>query len=121
MKPCLHCEQPANNVSMTLCNDHIDQLTQLNRLEKKVKYAIKKLCNKYYIPDGDLGIDYSDSGSWRSYEISNACDNDKETFLRELSISEVGQDGEELNTYGFDDAPSNIQSVILKQAGIEQE
>lgn len=66
----------------------------------------------YNLPDGDLGIEYADDGMWRSYEILNAFGNNREEFLTNLIITEIGQDGDELDCYGYSDAPSDVIETI---------
>jgi hypothetical protein len=120
MKTCIHCTEPANNGTMTLCNKHVNELRELTNLKCRTILAINKLSNKYYIEDGDIGIDYQDSGQWRSYHIVNAIGDTEEEFLANVNISEIDQDGGELNTYGFDDALGDVQNAILKRAGINE-
>jgi len=73
---------------------------------------------RYFIPDGDLGVPFEDSGRWRSYEISGAAANSVKEFLDGISISEVDQDGGEIDTYGFDDAPGPVTAAILNAAAL---
>jgi hypothetical protein len=121
IKICIHCNELANNGTMTLCNKHTDELRALTRQKEIINHQIAVLNHKfYYIEDGDLGIEYKDSGAWRSYDISGAHGDDVVSFLENITISEIDQDGGELNTYGFFDAPREVQKVIddyLKRKG----
>lgn len=63
--------------------------------------------------DEDLGIMYQDSGPWRSYQLT-ASGNTFEELLEDATISEVDQDGGELNCYGLDDADTEVERETIK-------
>ncbi len=69
---------------------------------------------KTFIQDGDLGISYQDEGPWRSYEVVDCCGETPQDAVENLTVSEIDQDGGELDCYGFDDAPYEVQNKILK-------
>lgn len=72
---------------------------------------------KYSI-NTDLGIQYQDIPPWRSYEVS-AEGNTLEELLDECYISEIDQDGGELNTYHFTNGSNEAIKIIYNL--IEQE
>jgi hypothetical protein len=115
-----HCGKPTNNVTRTLCSEHVDELRAFEARREADRLATARALYRYFIPDGDLGISYQDEGPWRSYEISDARGNTREEFLESLAISEVDQDGGELDTYGFADAPCEVQRVILEAVGLAE-
>lgn len=56
MKTCEKCQEPANNVAMTLCSKHTDEY----RKQKAVEKAARRLANlKYITPD--------------MFEVENGC------------------------------------------------
>ena len=61
----------------------------------------------------DIGIDYRDSGPWRYYSLITAGDTLSE-LMNNAVISEVDQDGGELNSYGLDNASNEIQDKVLE-------
>jgi len=69
-----------------------------------------------YIPlysiDTDLGVSYQDAGPWRSYTLVSSGDT-LEELLNEASISEVDQDGGDLDCYSLADAPSEVETAAL--------
>lgn len=115
-----HCGKPTNNVGRTLCNEHIDELRAFRRKQEADRLATMRAQYTYFIPDGDLGVDFRDEGTWRSYNISGACGDTMEEFLADLSIEEIDQDGGELNAYSFDEAPSEVQKAILSAIGLKE-
>ena len=65
-------------------------------------------CEKYakYYFYGDIGLDYRDSGRWRSYEL-DTCGDTLDELRENATIAEVDQDGGEINCYGYLDIPNN--------------
>lgn len=70
-----------------------------------------------YIPmygiDTELGISYQDCGPWRSYHLETAGDS-LEELIQNATVSEVDQDGGELDCYGLDDCSSQVEKVCLE-------
>lgn len=68
--------------------------------------------NKIVI-DQELSIDFCDEGPWRSYLlITEGYDFDQLTA--EAYISEIDQDGGELDSYSIDDAPSDVGECAIE-------
>lgn len=118
MKKCIHCDQPANNGTMTLCNKHTDKLRKVSRLIERLRVVENKIRHKYYMEDDYLGVDYQDAGPWRSYHVSDAIGDSIKGVIEQLTVAEVDQDGGELDCYGFDDSPCEVQTEILRTLGI---
>ncbi len=77
--------------------------------------------SKYkYEMTGDVGISYADCGPWRSYDIDGAGDTIEE-FFENAVISEVDQDGGELDCYGLEDAPNEVINAVESYLGIKRE
>ena len=64
-----------------------------------------------YKMSGDVGVDYADCGQWRSYEIEGR-GNTIEEFMEDVYISEIDQDGGELDTYALEDAPNEVIDAV---------
>ena len=60
-----------------------------------------KNVNTYHI-DENLEIDFQDCGQWRSYHIYTQGDTLQE-LIEDATISEIDQDGGELDCYGIED------------------
>ena len=56
----------------------------------------------YNLSIEDLGVEYADSGPWRSYSLETSGDTLKDLFLN-AQIAETDQDGGSLECYGLDD------------------
>ena len=54
--------------------------------------------------DEDLGIEWADAGPWRSVNICSF-GNSLAELIENCSLSEVDQDGGELNTFDLEDSP----------------
>lgn len=108
-----HCGEPTVNGTRTLCGPHTDELRLQNRREAEERIAALRARFRYFIPNGDLGVEFRDAGAWRSYEIADAFGDTAAEFLSQLTVSEVDQDGGELASYGFEDAPSAVREAIL--------
>lgn len=68
---------------------------------------------KYKLKDStDLGIDWADVGPWRSYEVSNAEGSNLEEMLASAQISEIDQDGGDLNNYGIEKAGREVANSV---------
>jgi len=67
---------------------------------------------KFYF-DEDMGIFHQDCGPWRSYQLYFAGNNLQE-ILEDMTISEIDQDGGELNCYGIDDAENEVQKAAYQ-------
>lgn len=69
----------------------------------------------------DLGVDFADEGAWRSYDLSTHGSSLSE-LLENAAVSEIDQDGGELDTYELSDASNEIQDaadVLIAKALIE--
>lgn len=66
---------------------------------------------KYNISYCDLGVPFQDSGAFRSYELSASGDSLGE-LIEDATISEIDQDGGELNTYGYAECSTNVLSAV---------
>lgn len=64
--------------------------------------------------DGDSGYEHRDAGPWRSYEISFYGDT-LEECLEEATITEIDQDGGELDCYGYEHAPFDAEKFIKEK------
>lgn len=68
--------------------------------------------------DEDLGIEWRDAGPFRSFNLSAQGETLSE-MLEDATISEIDQDGGELDCYGLEDAPKDVEdaafNLILKQ------
>lgn len=123
MNPCLvkDCGKPANNFARNLCDEHAAEVRETRRLSDAKRLATERAKWRYFIPDGDLGVLHEDEGRWRSYDIVDAYGNTPEEFLENLSVSEVDQDGGEIDTYGYSDAPGKVQWAIDQAGGLHRE
>jgi len=61
--------------------------------------------------DTELGIDYADCGPWRSYHLYAIGDTERE-MREDASITEIDQDGGELNCYGLEDARLEVENAV---------
>ena len=61
--------------------------------------------------DTDLGLEYQDEGPWRSYNLTTNGSSLQE-LLDNATISEVDQDGGDLDYYGFNEASNKIQELV---------
>lgn len=70
-----------------------------------------------YIPlysiETDSGVSYQDSGRWRSYQLETAGDT-LEELVQNATVSEIDQDGGDLNTYSLDEACTEVEQACLK-------
>ena len=69
----------------------------------------------------DIGVDYKDVPPGRNYELYT-WGNSIEECIENASISEIDQDGGELDTYIFYDATNNVKAAVMKiitEAAIE--
>jgi hypothetical protein len=115
MKLCteLNCKEKANNVPLTLCNKHTDELRQRAQAERVARQRALAAEYKYYIPRGEIsGVEFADEGQWRSYEVDQVLSNSLSEAVEDLTISEVDQDGGEITCYGFVDAPYDVQTAV---------
>jgi Fe-S-cluster containining protein len=62
--------------------------------------------------DCEIGIDYADCGPWRSYHVY-AEGETVEQLMNDATISEVGQDGGDLDSYSFAGASETIQDKLI--------
>lgn len=67
----------------------------------------------FNIDESDLGIDYQDSGQWRSYGIESSGETIEELF-ENATIYEIDQDGGEIDCYSMDDADVEISKIARK-------
>lgn len=68
--------------------------------------------SKIQIDGYDLDVEWRDSGKWRSYELTTHGDTVQQA-IDNAAISEVDQDGGEIDTYGFDDASNEVQKAVM--------
>ena len=66
---------------------------------------------KYYI-ETELGIPYEDCGAWRSYHLM-AEGNDIGELWADAHISEVDQDGGDINDYPLEDAGNDVIGAVI--------
>lgn len=115
---CRVCGAESVNGTGDLCGTHVAELIAYRRAQEADRLATARAVWRYYVPDGDLGVSHADCDAWRSYVIADARGHSVAEFLEALSISEVGQNGEDFDTYGFGDASLEVQTAILNAAGI---
>jgi hypothetical protein len=60
----------------------------------------------------DLDVDHQDAGPWRSYELTASGDTFEE-LAKDATISEIDQDGGELNSYAVGDARPEVYNAAL--------
>lgn len=74
--------------------------------------------------DEDLGVDFQDSGPWRSYTLVGQGDT-LEEFLDDAAIFEIDQDGGSLNDYSIFDAGNEVEKaaieMIMSKFGVTEE
>jgi hypothetical protein len=61
----------------------------------------------------DLGVDYQDAGPWRSYSF-HTYGSTLEDLWDNATVSEIDQDGGELNCYGASEASKEVYDAIEK-------
>lgn len=66
-----------------------------------------------YNIDTDCGVAYEDCGPWRSYQLYSWGNTEAE-LIENAQISEIDQDGGDLDTYALEDAPAQIEKVCLR-------
>lgn len=81
-------------------------------LKSKYYWTSMSYISKYGI-DTDVGISYQDEGPWRSYQLTASGDS-LEELLADASISEIDQDGGDLDHYPLEDATNEIQDEATK-------
>lgn len=76
------------------------------------------MSKKKFFIDGDLETEFRDEGQWRSYSVysDGYCLLD---LIQNASITENDQDGGEIDTYGIDDAPLEVQVEAVEDIGKE--
>lgn len=71
----------------------------------------------WYIPkysvDTDLGIDWQDAGPWRSYQLTASGDN-LSALLKDAYISEIDQDGGDLDNYSLKNCDGEVWEKSVK-------
>lgn len=72
------------------------------------------MTTKYVIDHADLEVDHADEGEWRSYHLS-AQGNTLAELLADAHITEVDQDGGELNTYHLVDARDDVSLAAFHE------
>ena len=113
---CVHCKLKSVNVGGDLCDYHLSELVAFNRKEQEER--IKQIrTTHYYIPD-NTDVGEGTRHVWSGFVVYDALGKTIKEFLDSMSISEVDQDGGDLDTLGFWDAPSEVQNVILDIAEI---
>lgn len=68
---------------------------------------------RYMIQNLDLGVDYRDHGVWRSYELTAEC-NSLAELIDSAIISEIDQDGGEIDAYGIEFASQEVALAALR-------
>lgn len=63
--------------------------------------------------DTELGISYQDIGPWRSYHFNTSGDSLQE-LIDNAVVSEIDQDGGELDCYGIHDGTYELGSLCLE-------
>lgn len=63
--------------------------------------------------DKDLGIEWRDSGVWRSYRLTSNGECSDE-LLANATVEELDQDGGSLNCYGYEDASGEVATAVEK-------
>jgi hypothetical protein len=61
----------------------------------------------------DLGVNYQDCGPWRSYSF-NTFGSTLEELWDNATVSEIDQDGGEIDCYGAGEAPMEVFNMIEK-------
>ncbi len=117
---CQYCGKPSV-CEGALCADHWEAARTARRDEAAARLTALRAEFRYYLPAGDLGVDFRDAGPWRSYDVDEVRAHTARDLLAEVSISEVDQDGGDLACYGFEDAPREVQDAILKAVGLTRE
>jgi len=64
--------------------------------------------------DEDLGINFCDEGPWRSYHFYTS-GKTKAECMEDATISEIDQDGGELNCYGLEDCEHEVETSVMKR------
>ena len=67
---------------------------------------------KYHI-DTEIGIDFADAGPWRSYHLDTSGDSFNE-MIQNATVSEIDQDGGELDCYELRQASDEIETACLR-------
>ncbi len=63
------------------------------------------------IDNEELGVDYRDSGPWRSYELQTEGNTELE-LLENAVVFELDQDGGELGDIAYEDCNSEVQAAV---------
>ena len=61
----------------------------------------------------DIGVDFADSGPWRSYALE-ASGNTLDELMNDAQIFETDQDGGSLNHYNLGDADNGVYQAAVK-------
>lgn len=115
-----HCGKDAVNVTGDLCDEHLAEFKKQQEKKRWDDLATAKYLHRYYMPDSDLETEWRDAGPWRSYHVSECAAETLKEFFEELTISEIDQDGGDLDVYGYADAPRAVQLEILGMMGIDK-
>lgn len=86
--------------------DAWDSIVHHKSPHRKTYYARLSYIPKYYI-DKELNVEWADAGTWRYYQLNTSGDNLAE-LIKEATISEIDQDGGEINCYGLHDCSSQV-------------
>ena len=70
----------------------------------KIKYTI----------DTDLGIEYADTPPWRSYHLT-ASGNTIDDLYNDITVSEVDQDGGDIDCYGIEYCSSEVLAAVIRE------
>lgn len=112
------CTEEANNVPLTLCNAHTDELRLSLDLAREALHRGLAASYRYYIRQGQIpGVEFQDVGRWRSYEVDQVVANSLTEAVEAITVSEVDQDGGDIDCYGFLDASYDIQVALAKLLG----
>ena len=69
--------------------------------------------NQITIEVYDLEVDYQDAGPWRCYSFYSQGNTIEDLVINGV-ISEIDQDGGELDCYGLDDAPNDVIEAAIQ-------
>lgn len=88
----------------------------MTRFTEQVAQAVTKpVRRKYRVSiDTDLGIDWADSGPWRSFQLMASGDT-REELLEDATIFYIDQDGGELGSCGYEHSDNETQEAVERE------
>lgn len=87
-------------------------LKRVCKLRGKHHWTLFSYISKFSV-DTYVGVFFQDEGPWRSYHLVAAGDTLTELF-ETAEIGEIDQDGETLDFYRLEDAPTEVQQEVEK-------